>query len=101
MTPEEQDRLDGDGYLVLENFIDERLLNSLREHIGQLFLMEGERAGAEFKQEEQTLRLANLVDKGEIFEQGIAVPEILERIVIILGRGFMRAVLMVRWPILH
>ena len=96
MTPEEQDRLDRDGYLVLENFIGERLLKALRERIGQLFLMEGERAGAEFKQEEQTLRLANLVDKGEIFEQVIAVPEILERIGHILGPEFKLSSLNVR-----
>src|SRR5258708_20191036 len=96
MTPEEQDRLDRDGYLVLEDFIGERSLKALRERISQLFLMEGERAGAEFKQEEQTLRLANLVDKGEIFEQVIAVPEILERIGHILGPEFKLSSLNVR-----
>src|SRR5216684_8611715 len=96
MTPEEQDRLIRDGYLVLENFIGERLLKALRERIGQLFVMEGERAGAEFKQEEQTLRLANLVDKGEIFEQVIAVPEILERVGHILGPEFKLSSLNVR-----
>jgi hypothetical protein len=40
-----------------------------------LFLSEGDQAGAEFKQEEQTLRLANLVDKGEVFERAIAMPD--------------------------
>src|SRR5260370_19841765 len=88
MTPGDQARLDRDGYLVLENFTGERLLKALRERIDQLFLMEGERAGAEFKQEEQTLRLANLVDKGEIFEQVIAVPEILQLVRLILGSEF-------------
>lgn len=96
MTQEDQDRLDRDGYLVLEDFTGERLLNALRERIGELFLMEGERAGAEFKQEEQTLRLANLVDKGEIFEQVIAVPEILERVGHILGPEFKLSSLNVR-----
>jgi len=96
MTQEDQDRLDGDGYVVLEDFTGERLLNALRERIGELFLMEGERAGVEFKQEEQTLRLANLVDKGEIFEQVIAVPEILERVGHILGREFKLSSLNVR-----
>src|SRR6266568_9304634 len=96
MTPEEQDRLDRDGYLVLENFTGERLLKALRERIDQLFLLEGERAGAEFKQEEQTLRLANLVDKGVIFEQVIAVPEILERVGHILGPEFKLSSLNVR-----
>jgi ectoine hydroxylase-related dioxygenase (phytanoyl-CoA dioxygenase family) len=96
MTPEEQDRLDRDGYLVLQDFIGGRLLGGLRKRIAELFLRDGESAGAEFKQEEQTLRLANLVDKGEIFEQVIAVPEILERIGHILGPEFKLSSLNVR-----
>jgi len=67
MTPQDRDRLDRDGYLILENYMGPRLLGELRERIGQLFLTEGEQAGSEFKREEQTLRLANLVDKGEVF----------------------------------
>jgi ectoine hydroxylase-related dioxygenase (phytanoyl-CoA dioxygenase family) len=65
-----------------------QLLGELRERIAYLFESEGNNAGAEFKQEEQTLRLANLVDKGEVFERAIAMPEILERIAHVLGQKF-------------
>jgi len=96
MTREDRERLERDGYLVLENFIDEPLLHELRGRIGELFLLEGERAGAEFKLEKQTQRLANLVDKGEVFERVIAVPEILERVGYVLGPEFKLSSLNVR-----
>lgn len=88
MTPEERDQLDREGYLIIENYMGPRLLGELRERIEQLFLSEGEHAGSEFKQEEQTLRLANLVDKGDVFERAIVMPEILERIGHVLGPQF-------------
>ena len=88
MTIEDHDQLDREGYLIIQNFMGPELLGELREQIGQLFLSEGERAGSEFKQEEQTLRLANLVDKGEVFQRAIAMPEILERIAHVLGPQF-------------
>lgn len=88
MTSQECEQLDRDGYLILEDYMGAHLLVELRERIQQLFLSEGDRAGAEFKQEEQTLRLANLVDKGEVFQRAIAMPEILERIAHLLGPQF-------------
>ena len=88
MTADDRDQLDRDGYLILENYMGHQLLGDLRQRIEQLFLSEGEQAGSEFKQEEQTLRLANLVDKGEVFERAIAMPEILERIGHVLGPQF-------------
>lgn len=88
MTAQEREQLDRDGYLTLENFMSGPLLKRLRQQIDELFASEGESAGSEFKQEEQTRRLANLVDKGEVFRQAIAMPEILERISHILGPQF-------------
>jgi len=88
MTPQDRDQLDRDGYLIIENYMGPQLLCELRERIEQLFLSEGDDAGSEFKQEEQTQRLANLVDKGEVFQRAIAMPEILERIAHMLGPQF-------------
>jgi ectoine hydroxylase-related dioxygenase (phytanoyl-CoA dioxygenase family) len=96
MNKEDREHLDRDGYLVLENFMGEPLLAALRERVAQLFQIEGEQAGAEFKQEEQTGRLANLVDKGEVFEQVIALSEILELVGHILGPEFKLSSLNVR-----
>ena len=88
MTAQERSQLDQQGFLILENYMGHRLLAELRERIEQLFLSEGEHAGSEFKQEEQTQRLANLVDKGEVFQRAIALPEILEGIGQVLGPQF-------------
>jgi hypothetical protein len=56
------------------------LLNALRRRVEELFELESDLAGAEFKQEPQTRRLANLMNKGEIFECMIVSPQILERV---------------------
>jgi len=88
MNEIEKRHLDEDGYLVLENFMSSDLLAALRGRIEELFAQEGEQAGAEFKQEPQTRRLANLVDKGEVFQQVIAMEKILECVAYVLGPKF-------------
>ena len=88
MTGAEREALDRNGYIVLGEFMSESLLTELRERVDALFLSEGDLAGSEFKQEEQTRRLANLVDKGEVFARAIAMPEIVERVGHILGPRF-------------
>jgi ectoine hydroxylase-related dioxygenase (phytanoyl-CoA dioxygenase family) len=78
-------RLDEDGFLVLEDFMSADLLARLRECVEQLFAEEGESAGMEFKQEPGCRRLANLVDKGEVFREVIVLPQLLEYIRHVLG----------------
>ena len=75
MTEDEKRQLDTNGYLVLESLMDATLLEQVRVQVEQLFEQEGDRAGAEFKQEPHSRRLANLVDKGEVFERAIAMPD--------------------------
>ena len=88
MNEIEKRRLDQDGYLVLENFMSQELLDEIRRRIEEIFIEEGDRAGSEFKQEPQTRRLANLVNRGEIFQHVIAMPRILECIAHVLGPEF-------------
>ena len=78
-------RLDEDGYLVLDGFMSADLLRRLRERVEQLFVEEGDAAGAEFKQEPDCRRLANLVDKGAVFREVIAHPRLLEFVRHVLG----------------
>jgi ectoine hydroxylase-related dioxygenase (phytanoyl-CoA dioxygenase family) len=78
-------RLDEEGYLLLDGFLDSAPLAALRARLEQLFAEEGETAGAEFKQEPGCRRLANLVDKGEVFRQVIAMPRLLEYVRHVLG----------------
>lgn len=88
MTPEEKSLLDRQGYVVLPDFMNLDLLNGLRTRVEELFEREGQNAGIEFRQEAGTRRLANLVDKGELFQQMIAMPEILHRIQAVIGSNF-------------
>jgi ectoine hydroxylase-related dioxygenase (phytanoyl-CoA dioxygenase family) len=85
MTEQERRQLDDRGYVLLENGMDAELLRSLRTRIGELLEEEGERAGREFKQEEHAHRLANLVDKGEVFRRAIVLPALLAYVQHVLG----------------
>lgn len=96
MNQSQRRQLDESGYLVLEDFMSESLLAELRERVERLFFEEGCRAGCEFKQEPQTRRLANLVDKGEVFRRAIAMPDILECMAAVLGPKFKLSSLNVR-----
>lgn len=85
MTDQARRQLDEHGYVVLETGMDPDLLNGLRSRILELFEEEGERAGLEFKQEEHAHRLANLVDKGEVFRRAVVLPEVLRSVRHVLG----------------
>src|SRR6266700_912349 len=88
MTEADKWSLDELGYMVLEDFMGPDLLGAFRTRVDELFREEGCEAGSEFKREPQSRRLANLVDKGEIFERVIVMPDILEPVAHILGPRF-------------
>jgi ectoine hydroxylase-related dioxygenase (phytanoyl-CoA dioxygenase family) len=88
MTESNRRNLDERGYVVLENFTSPEMLQELQRRVEELLEQEGSRAGSEFKQEPGSRRLANLVDKGEVFERVIAAPEILELVGYVLGPNF-------------
>lgn len=73
------------GYAVLEDHAAPELVQALCERLEFLYEFEGELAGAEFKQESGATRLANLMDKGEVFRQVVADPIVLEAVRSILG----------------
>ncbi len=85
MTDLERRLLDDQGFVVLELGMGAELLDGLRRRIGEIFAEEGDRAGHEFKTEEHARRLANLVDKGEVFRRAIALPRVLECVRHVLG----------------
>lgn len=85
MTEWEQQQLDDTGFVVLPDFMGPQLLADLRRRVAEVFAEEGSRAGSEFKQEPGCRRLANCVDKGEVFRQAIALPRLLPYIQHVLG----------------
>lgn len=85
MTDEQKQQLDTHGYVVLAGCMGDRLLQDLRDRILALFDEEGDRAGHEFRTEEHAHRLANLVDKGEVFRRAVVLPPVLECVRYVLG----------------
>jgi ectoine hydroxylase-related dioxygenase (phytanoyl-CoA dioxygenase family) len=85
MNEEHKRQLDEAGYVVLEGLMGEDLLNGLRRRIHEVFTAEGAAAGSEFRTEAHAQRLANLVDKGEVFQRAIAHPTVLEGVRQVLG----------------
>ena len=85
MTHDERRQLDERGYVVLESLLDPAFVAELRSRILEVFAEEGERAGHEFRTEEHAHRLANLVDKGEVFRRAIVLPALLDYVRHVLG----------------
>jgi hypothetical protein len=81
-------QLDELGYLVFPGLMSPELLNALCQRVEEIFTEEGALSGSEFKQEPGARRLANLVNKGPIFEDTIVVPAILECMAHVLGPKF-------------
>ena len=71
-------QLERHGFVVLHDFAPPPLVAEVSRRVAELFLAEGAAAGAEFKQEVGARRLANVVNKGEIFSRLIAEPSILD-----------------------
>ncbi|MGY8653091.1 MAG: phytanoyl-CoA dioxygenase family protein [Verrucomicrobiia bacterium] len=88
LSPNQFAELDDIGSVVLKDSIDADFLAELRRQTEEQFEAEGDQAGGEFKQEEGCRRLANLVDKGEIFQRVIAEPRTLEAVTRVLGADF-------------
>jgi len=92
----EKRQLDEKGYLVLANLMSDQVLEAFRARVEELFAEEGSAAGSEFKQEPNARRLANLVNKGHIFEQAIATPQVLACMEHVLGPALKLSSLNVR-----
>jgi len=80
--------LDELGYTLLPSFASADLLAELRATVARLYEIEGDTAGSEFRQEPGCLRLANLLDKGAVFQRVVAAPAMLELVRHVLGSDF-------------
>ena len=67
LDAETTERLDRDGYAPLPGVLDGAQLEAIRARLAELLAAEGDQAGLEVHQEAGTDRLADLVNKGEMF----------------------------------
>jgi len=96
LTDAETRQLDELGYLALPGLMSESYLAEVRRRVEELFAAEGAAAGSEFKQEPGARRLANLVNKGRVFEEAIVTPRVLDCMEHVLGPEFKLSSLNVR-----
>lgn len=103
MTHDRLRQLDELGWVALPGAMDEGFLQEIRTRVEQLWEQEDANAGAEFRKEPGARRLANLVDKGEVFERVVSHPGVLAAVRQVLGENFKLSSLNARstdpwWP---
>jgi len=76
------------GYVVLPDMVDADTLNDLRTAFDEIVEREGADAAREHHQEAGTQRIANLVNKGRIFENAWCNPLVLACCAHMFGRPF-------------
>ena len=88
VTREETELLQEQGYLIVRGVMDAEWLAELRAATARILEAEGANAGGEFRREEGSDRLANLVDKGECFERLVSHPMLLAAAEAVLGPDY-------------
>ena len=88
LNAEQKHQMDTQGYIVFENVIDDAWLDGLRKAFDAIYEAEGEAAGVEVAQMEGVRRLADLVNKGDVFDQVYLKPWLLATVQYVLRRPF-------------
>ena len=96
LSASQKHQLEEQGFLIFPGLIAPARVARLNERVEELFALEGENAGSEFKMEAGARRIANAVDKGEVFEEAIDHPLVLAAVEVVLGADFKLSSLNVR-----
>jgi ectoine hydroxylase-related dioxygenase (phytanoyl-CoA dioxygenase family) len=88
LTPAQYRDLDASGFIILENIIDPQWLAQLRQAFDEIYDQEGTAAGVEVAQMEGVRRLADLVNKSEVFDAVYVQPQLLMAVYHIIQRPF-------------
>ena len=85
LEPDTRDRLDRDGYAPLPGVLSADQLAAIRCRLAELLIAEGDQAGIEVHQEAGADRLADLTNKGSMFQPCFTDPRVLACIAHVLG----------------
>ena len=89
LTPAQCSELDTNGFIILEEVIAPDWLAELRHAFDASFVREGDKAGAEVSQVEGVRRLADLVNKGAVFDVAVYLqPALLTAVFHVLQQPF-------------
>src|SRR6266700_4060820 len=80
-----RERLDRDGYAALPGALSAGQLAAIRARLAELLAAEGDQAGIEVHQEAGADRLADLINKGPMFDACFTDPGVLACIAHVLG----------------
>ncbi len=85
LTADERESLDRDGFLFIPGVLSQTQVDQINARLDAIAAEEGDRAGVEVHQEAGTLRMANLVDKGDEFEPCYSTPKVLAAVAHVLN----------------
>jgi ectoine hydroxylase-related dioxygenase (phytanoyl-CoA dioxygenase family) len=88
LSEEEKRQLDENGFVLFFNIMDSEWIQALRNRFDELIEIEGTAAGKEVHQEKGTRRLADLINKGEMFDRVYTQPKVLAASYYIFKREF-------------
>jgi ectoine hydroxylase-related dioxygenase (phytanoyl-CoA dioxygenase family) len=88
LSEAEKHALDVQGFVVFPSIIEPEWLERLRDKYEDILEKEGKLAGIEVHQEQGTRRLADLVNKGDVFDRMYTHPKILAAVHHVLQREF-------------
>jgi ectoine hydroxylase-related dioxygenase (phytanoyl-CoA dioxygenase family) len=88
LSDRQRDELRRKGYTLLPGVIDNDWLAALRQRFEELVAAEGDVAGLEVHQEVGTRRLADLVNKGSVFDGVWSNPRLLAAVHWVIGAPF-------------
>ena len=88
LTPAQADELETRGYLVIHNVIDKDWLEEMRTAFDMLVDKEGDNLAVEHHQEATATRIANMINKGTVWEKVWSHPLILSVCHHIFGGAF-------------
>ena len=85
MNDQQRKQLDEQGYLIFKNVLSPSEIETILTRLEELWSLEGDQAGEENYIEAGVRRLANLANKGEIFRDLYAHPQVLEVVEAVMG----------------
>jgi ectoine hydroxylase-related dioxygenase (phytanoyl-CoA dioxygenase family) len=85
MNEQQRKQLDEQGYLIFKNLLSPEKIDMILNRLEELWATEGDHAGEENYIEAGVRRLANLANKGEIFRELYAHPQVLEVVEAVMG----------------
>jgi ectoine hydroxylase-related dioxygenase (phytanoyl-CoA dioxygenase family) len=85
MNKQQHKQLDEQGYLIFKHLLSPEKIDLILNRLEELWVSEGDQAGEENYIEVGVRRLANLANKGEIFRELYAHPQVLEVVESVMG----------------